>query len=528
MLAAIYCRYSSDRQRETSLADQETVCRRRAQAEGWVVDEVYADAAISGSRQDRPRYRDLLADAAAGLWSILLVEDLSRLSRDEVEGIQAVRRLEHRGVRVIGVSDGYDSSRPGRTAQRGVRALLSSLYLEDLAFRTHRGQEGQAKRGFHAGGLAYGYRSVRGDEGSKLIIEPDQAAIVREIWEHFAAGKSPRWIAADLNARGIPPPRSSNRTGQASWISSAIYGHPAKGTGILRNPLYLGRLIWNKSQWLKDPDTGRRVRRERPKSEWVIESVPALRIIPPELEERVQRRHQAIAEGTDTARKFMGNNGSTGPRKTRLFSGLLFCACGAPFVTLNTKRYGCSAARYRGPAVCAMRSTVDRERLELRLLTTLREQIYSPKAIEEYRQAILAELKAKAREPDTKDLKSQLAEVDRRIANLIEMVANGTHSPALRQALEQAESQRARLESHLRHASGLAKVIPLPQDFAAAFKQQLDQLDTWLKEDVDAAREILRDLMGKILIRRNENALVAEITGLYQGVYSSDGSGGRI
>ena len=528
MLAAIYCRYSSDRQRETSLADQEAVCRRRAQTEGWVVDEVYADAAISGSRTDRPRYRDLLADAAAGLWSILLVEDLSRLSRDEVEGIQAVRRLEHRGVRVIGVSDGYDSSRPGRTAQRGVRALLSSLYLEDLAFRTHRGLEGQAKRGFHAGGLAYGYRSVRGDDGSKLIVEPDQAEIVREIWERFAAGKSPRWIAADLNARGIPPPRSSNRTGKASWISSAIYGHPAKGTGILRNPLYLGRLIWNRSQWLKDPDTGRRVRRDRPKSEWVIESVPALRIIPPELEERVQRRHQAIAEGTDTAKKVMGNQGRSGPHKKHLFSGLLVCECGAPFVTVNRARYGCSAARFRGAAVCDMRTTIARERLESRLLTSIRERIYSPQAIEAYRQAILAELKAKAREPDTKDMKNQLSEIDRRIANLIEMVATGTHSPALRQALEQAEAQRARLVSEMRHTQDLAKVIPLPQDFAAAFKDQLDRLNMWLKEDVDAAREILRELMGKVLIRKNENALVAEITGLYQGVYASTGSGGRI
>lgn len=528
MLAAIYCRYSSDRQRETSLADQEAVCRRRAQAEGWEVDEVYADAAISGSRLDRPRYRDLLADAAAGLWSILLVEDLSRLSRDEVEGVQSVRRLEHRGVRVVGVSDGYDSSRPGRTAQRGVRALLSSLYLEDLAFRTHRGQEGQAKRGFHAGGLAYGYRSVRGDEGSKLIIEPDQAEIVREIWERFAAGKSPRWIAADLNARGVPPPRSSNRTGQASWISSAIYGHPAKGTGILRNPLYLGRLIWNKSQWLKDPDTGRRVRRERPKSEWVSEAVPALRIIPPELEERVQRRHQAIADGTDAAKKVMGNQGRTGGQKKHLLSGLLTCECGAPFVVVSRGRYGCSAARFRGHAVCAMNNTVTLDRLETRLLSTIREQIYSPKAIEDYRQAILAELKAKAHEPDTKDLKNQLAEVDRRIANLIEMVASGTHSPALRQALEQAESQRSRLESQLRHASSLAKVIPLPQDFAAAFQAQLERLDMWLKEDVDAAREILRDMLGKVFIRKRENALVAEITGLYQGVYASTGSGGRI
>ena len=175
-----------------------------------------------------------------------------------------------------------------------------------------------------------------------------------------------------------------------------------------------------------------------------------------------------------------------------------------------------------------MNNTVTLDRLETRLLSTIREQIYSPKAIEDYRQAILAELKAKAHEPDTKDLKNQLAEVDRRIANLIEMVASGTHSPALRQALEQAESQRSRLEGQLRHASSLAKVIPLPQDFAAAFQAQLERLDMWLKEDVDAAREILRDMLGKVFIRKRENALVAEITGLYQGVYASTGSGGRI
>src|SRR5574343_498753 len=267
MLAAIYAPYRSAKQREASLEDQERSCRRRAEQEGWTVVQVYADAAISGSRMDRPGYASMLAGASSGDWTVLLVEDLSRLSRDEVEGVQGVRRLEHRGVRVVGVSDGYDSDRPGRTAQRSVRALLSALYLEDLAARTRRGLEGQVRRGFRAGGLPYGYRPVHEDGGSRLEIDPDQAAVVVEIWGRFSAGQSPRKIAADLNASGVTPPRSSSRKGPASWISSAIYGHAAKGTGILRNQLYLGRQIWNRSEWLKDPDTGARVRRERPESE---------------------------------------------------------------------------------------------------------------------------------------------------------------------------------------------------------------------------------------------------------------------
>ena len=531
--AAIYARYSSDKQRESSLEDQERTCRRRADQEGWTVAQVYGDAAISGSRLDRPGYAAMLADAQAGGWTILLVEDLSRLSRDEVEGVQGVRRLEHRGVRVVGVSDGYDSDRPGRTAQRSVRALLSALYLEDLAARTRRGLEGQFRRGFRAGGLPYGYVPVKQDGGSTLAIDPEQAAVVVEVWERFAAGQAPRKIAADLNARGIAPPRASNRTGSASWVSSALYGHPAKGTGILRNPIYLGRQVWNRSRWEKDPDTGARVRRERPESEWLIAEAPELRIIPPDLAARVERRHQAIADGTDRARKVMGNAGRTGPAPKHLLSGLMECAaCGAPFVTVAQDRYGCSAYRYRGPAVCDFKATVQRQRIEARILDAIRGDIYSPRALALYRKEFAAEMRrlAAASRPDVDALRARLGDLDRRIGNLVEEIAGGAHSPALRLALERAEADRARAAQELAGADAGALVIPAPGDLAALFRGQIDALEAELARDVDAARECLRDLLGPIRIARRENALVAELSGAYQGVvqYASYGSGGRI
>lgn len=524
MTAAIYARYSSDRQRDTSLVDQERTCRARAEREGWAVGQVYSDAAMSGTRADRPGYSAMLADAGR-TWTILLVEDLSRLSRDEVEGVQVVRRLEHRGVRLVGVSDGYDSDRPGRTAQRSIRALLSSLYLEDLAARTHRGQEGQIHRGFHAGGLAYGYRSVRGEQGAVLEVIPEQAAIVVEIWERFAAGQSPRRIAADLNARGVPA------KGGKTWCMSALYGHPAKGTGILRNPLYLGRLIWNRSQWLKDPDTSTRTRRERPQGEWIIRDVPALRIIPAELAARVERRHRDIEEATRVGREVMHNRGAIGPRPKYLLSGLLVCGnCGAPWVTVNQERYGCSAARYRGDAVCDVKATVTRDRLERRILDTVRGRLFSAEALTVYRRELLSELKRLSEEsrPDVGGLKRRVAELDARIVHLVESFATGLSSPALRAALEGAEDEKRVLVDEIAAAERVAPVVPLVADIEGLFRDQIEHLEQELSADTDAARSILLDLVGKVRIVRHDDTLVAELTGLYRGVYANDGSGGRI
>ena len=81
MRAAIYCRFSSDHQKPTSLADQEWICRQYIERHGWKTIEVYSDAAISGSHDDRPGYQRMLTDARAGRFEILVAEDLDRLNR---------------------------------------------------------------------------------------------------------------------------------------------------------------------------------------------------------------------------------------------------------------------------------------------------------------------------------------------------------------------------------------------------------------------------------------------------------------
>jgi site-specific DNA recombinase len=144
--------------------------------------------------------------------------------------------------------------------------------------RTYAALESRAKDKRATGGRAYGYRDGKVDRG--------EAFIVQEIFGRFADGMSARTIAADLNARRIPSPGSSwNRTTRpaSGWMGAAI-------RVIVRNERYRGVIHWNTSEWRKDPDTGKRLRVMRPKSDWISHTDESLRIVSDALFERAQRR----------------------------------------------------------------------------------------------------------------------------------------------------------------------------------------------------------------------------------------------
>ncbi|WP_429032364.1 recombinase family protein [Bradyrhizobium sp. I1.14.4] len=105
----------------------------------------------------------------------------------------------------------------------------------------------------------------------------------------YLCGKSSRTIAFELNRKGVPGPQG------AEWGPSTIHGNPKRGVGILNNELYVGRLVWNRLRYLKDPDTGKRVSRLNPESEWVILDVPELRIVDQDTWDAVKTRQQTLA-----------------------------------------------------------------------------------------------------------------------------------------------------------------------------------------------------------------------------------------
>lgn len=119
---------------------------------------------------------------------------------------------------------------------------------------THRGLRGRIEDGKSAGGLCYGYRVVKTISGGTVTtgereIEPAEARVVERIFREFVAGVSPEQIAKNLNREGVPGPFGG------AWSPSTIYGNAKRGTGILNNELYVGRLVWNRLRYVKNPDT---------------------------------------------------------------------------------------------------------------------------------------------------------------------------------------------------------------------------------------------------------------------------------
>src|SRR5262249_6304230 len=149
--------------------------------------------------------------------------------------------------------------------------------------------QGRVLQGLSGGGLCYGYDLLPGETGVRRINE-EEAAVVRTILRDYAAGLSPRAIARRLNEKDIPGP--SGRPGR----DTAIRGHFTRGTGILNNELYVGRLVWNRLTYLKDPTGGRRRSRLNPPDQWIIQDVPMLRIVDDALWEAVKARQGCIRE----------------------------------------------------------------------------------------------------------------------------------------------------------------------------------------------------------------------------------------
>ncbi len=104
MKVALYARYSSDNQRDASIADQLRICRIRAEKEGWHVVEEYTDHAISGASLLRPGIQALISDATRGRFDLILSEAMDRLSRDQEDIAGIFKRMTYADVKMVTLS----------------------------------------------------------------------------------------------------------------------------------------------------------------------------------------------------------------------------------------------------------------------------------------------------------------------------------------------------------------------------------------------------------------------------------------
>lgn len=291
---AIYARYSTDLQSEASIEDQIRVCTEHAEREGWQVVNSYTDHATSGASMMRPGIQMLMQDGASGRFDVVLSEALDRLSRDQEDIAAIFKRMQFAEVSMVTLSEGEITP-----LHIGLRGTMNAMVLKDTADKVRRGMRGRVENGKSAGSLPYGYRvkkhfdtngePIRGDRE----ICGDQAAVVRRIYEDYAAGKSPKAIAKELNSEGVPSASGKE------WTQSAINGNRRRGIGILNNEIYIGVLVWNRMRMVRDPSTGKRISRINPEEEWIRKDVPELRIVHDELWEKVKDRQRTLPADTE-------------------------------------------------------------------------------------------------------------------------------------------------------------------------------------------------------------------------------------
>jgi site-specific DNA recombinase len=151
-------------------------------------------------------------------FDVVLVDDTSRISRTLKDSFTIHDELRFAGVRLIFVSQGIDTESEQAEVLLATHGIVDSLYIRELAKKTHRGVEGRALQGFHTGGRCFGYRNVpiedaaRVDQhgrslitGVRLEVRENEAAVVRRIFELYAGGKSLQKIAKQLKPKASSP-----------------------------------------------------------------------------------------------------------------------------------------------------------------------------------------------------------------------------------------------------------------------------------------------------------------------------------
>jgi DNA invertase Pin-like site-specific DNA recombinase len=509
MRTAIYARYSDrERQKESSIDQQFRLLRDRAESEGWEVVRSYEDKGLTGANRFRAGLQELIAAIHAREFDILLTESIDRLSRDQEDIAYLFKRCRHNGIQIITLLEGEISE-----LHIGLKGTMSALYLKDLGRRTHRGLEQRALEGESTGGRSYGYQiETRFDAkkgrrvGGIITINPDEAAIVKRIFVEYRGGKSPRKIALDLNAEGIPA-----QSGRA-WTASTINGNRQRATGVLNNELYIGRKVWGKQSFFKDPDTGRETGRLNDESTWIRAEVPHLRIIDDELWESV-KAYQGELDRKPTVRDKK--------RPQKLFSFLLKCGdCGGGMSKISATQYGCSAARNKG--TCANRLTISERKLEASVLGSLDSQLMQPELCEFFCAAYAERTNQRCRDDHSArdSNRAELERTERSIDKLVHAIKSGIDPSLIKDEINGLQKRKLVLEAALNDAPP-APVFIHP-NMAARFHVAIQNLIARLNDPKhrQGSAEMLRSVIDKIVLRPNKtrSALVVDLQGSLRGI----------
>jgi len=508
--AAVYSRYSTTKQKLTSIDDQNAAAERVAKRHDLTITHWFADRAKSGTSQlGRDGYSDLKAAIKQRAFNVLIVEDIDRLGRDVEDSAHIRKLLAYSDIKLLNHSGEMSE------IEADIKQVVAAQFVRDLVVKIKRGLDGRAEKGLRPGAVTYGYDRVQvapatfGADGALLapaVYDPgirvkheQEAEIVRRIFREYDAGISPRQIAQGLTRDGIPAP-----SGAARWSHQTLIGG-TYGRGMLGNRLYIGESVWNSHTTVKNPYTLKDAKRPVDASEHIVRQVPHLRIIDQRLWDRVQARREQRAQ-----QKF----GPTGKmvrkvvdRSPHLLAGILQCgACGGSMKFKGKNRKGharvvCSAAYNYGS--CKHSKDYDVEVLKELAVVNLKAMLSDQNNMKQAAQEAARHFQviAKRNNGERAELTRKRNEIAVKIERCARTIVQVGDSPTMSKMLQELEAEHAGLQARLECVSGTN--LALHPNMIPKYLEAVHRLATLLNEGEETAelRTSFRNMIDRIEVK---------------------------
>ncbi len=482
--AAIYCRLSQDDGslgESGSIQTQKAILTQYCQEHHMEIVDCYCDDGWSGTNFDRPAFQRMIGDIEAGRVNTVIVKDLSRFGREYAQmGLYIEHYFEEKGVRFLSLAENIDSSQGLNNLVLPFTNVINSLYARQASEKTKAAHRARAKNGMFLGSRApYGYQKDPNDR-HHLIVDPEAAEVVKEIFRMFADGIGYVRMTKILRERNILNPQAYFNQNNPDYYKHCDYWrkpfdwHATSVRAILNNPVYLGKLTFGKTK-TKGFFDKRRVPAEE--SDWIV----------------VEHTHEPLVsqELWDTVHQMMkARRRENGSGHVQPFAGLVKCAgCGSSLNASYDKKKGkytgfsCWVYKNYGKQRCTSHA-IGWQTLNRLVLEDIRRNAQVAKLAAARYVGVLLRAKLEKEKGETvraerelKKAEKRIGELDKILAKLYEDQALGKISEARYQAMapgyeaEQASLQErvSRLREQLAHTQevqdNVEQFVPLIQKY---------------------------------------------------------------
>jgi len=461
--AVIYARYSSDNQTEQSIEGQLRVCQDYAQRNDIVILNTYVDRAMTGTNDNRPDFQKMINDSSNKDFQYIIVYKLDRFSRNKYETAKYKKILKDNGVKLLSAMENIPDTPEGIILESLLEGM-AEYYSAELAQKVKRGMnETRLKGNFTGGQIIYGYKV----ENHKVIIDEEQAEIVRFIYEQYSLGTYVKDIINELTARRI-----FNKG--KPFARNTIYN-------ILKNEKYSG--IYRFEDKIYD------------------NMYPA--IVPTEIYEKVRKK-------TD-----LNKYGKRSTEVVYLLRQKLTCGyCGMPISaectkrTTGLKRYYKCLGRKRGSK--CKKSMVRKEVFEEFVLDNLYKILENPKYMNEIISNLITLQKSKSSSSSLLDnLIKEYTSTENSLNNIMTAVEHGIINNTTNKRMKELENQLEELDRQIlleksKQSFEISKQ-DLEQFFIQALKLEPKLLIDYLVKEIKVYEDKLEIFFNSPIIKSPDN-----------------------